>query len=338
MELGISICCCICNKFSTKVIEIILIVSYSISILSLFIFIGIIKISSLISIYNLFLILFSLILLIICLIFSIFFRLWRSNGSIKTTKKNISINMAIAGIILILTCFFSCIINEYLLLNEFQKIYNFPCNVNNRNNCIDFNSKQTINKRLLNKINCSYKKIIEFTKVIIYSFFSCVELVSILGIFLFSIIKDRIAFKSEKPNPKNNNCQEISYEPKYDDVGNHIPQNVIIYQQRFSCHGQVNVKNGSQNINNNNHHQNKIINNSQIKDSNIIDHNLNNNFSPLIKGNYSSHQIINSQQTQFNNSQSLINFTKLNSNKQIVHNFGKQKMNQVQASSSERKI
>ena len=123
MELGITICCCLCNKFSTKTTEIILIIIHSIATLILVGFLVMANLS-IISSYNIILIFFCLVLLIICLLFSVCLKIWRIKGIIKKTKKYISINMATAGIILIVACLFLCAISEYLILNDYTKIYN----------------------------------------------------------------------------------------------------------------------------------------------------------------------------------------------------------------------
>ena len=332
MELGITICCCICNKFSTKTIEISLIVSQTIAIITLFIFIIVIKLSFL-STYSIVLLLFSLILLIICLYFSILFRLWRSNGSIKTTKKIISINMAIAGIIFIITCFFSCAINEYLILNEFRKIKKYPCITDNQNTFFNINSKKKIYNRLLK--NCSFNIISKFDNLFIYISFSCVELILILCIFFLSIIKDRISFESENRKDSNNVTRENSIKIQYD-FENPIPSKDIKYQKRVYYPGQTNIiSHNKMNINN----PQIIINNSQIKGNNNLNmknNNLFKNVSPIIKGNFSN----NTQNTQINSSQSQISFPKSNfsSNKQLVSNIHKPKINQTQESTSERKF
>lgn len=237
MELGITICCFICNKFSSKTAEIILIINYSIGIISLLIFLGIFKLS-IISNYNILLLLLILLISIICLLFSIFFRLWRKKGTIKTIKKNKSTNMATLGIILTVISIFVCIINEYLILNKFIKINIPSCKYNNdyinnnnfknglNNNITNTNTnKRKIINNILDKNdkNCFEKEIIsKFYIIIIYLSFSCIELVSIIGIFFFSIIRERIVFGVDIPK-SSLSSKGNSYNPQYNAFFNSSP-------------------------------------------------------------------------------------------------------------------
>ena len=343
MELGITVCCCLCNKFSTKTTEIILIIIHSIATISLIGFIGMIKIS-IISSYNIILIFFSLSLLIICLLFSVCFRFWRSNGTIKTKKKHISINMATAGIILIITCLFSCAINEYLILNDFVKLYNLYCDMNN-NMHMGNNHR---NKKKLSKSECSREYASEFNVGILYFSFSCVEFVTILGTFFFSIIRERIIFELDKPKSTTINSTRDNSYGRQEEFGNPIPGNILIHQKRKICPEYL--KNVPQNFNIST--QNQINNNlvGQKIDNNIefdfkgenMQKNTNypyNNFILPSKNN-TSQQIINTQQSQINSSQSQIGFPRYNfsSNKQLVNNIGKKNLMQFQITSSERKF
>lgn len=331
MELGITVCCCLCNKFSTKTTEIILIVIHSIAIISFITFIGMIKLSILSS-CNLFLIFFSLAILITCFLFSVCFRIWRSNGTIKTIKKNISINMSTAGIILIITCLFSCGINEYLILEDFVKIYNSYC----YNNIYMENNYK--NKKKLSKIDCSEVNISEFDVGIIYFSFSCVEFVSILGIFFFSIIRERIVSGLDVPKTTINSVRDNFFGPQ-GELDNVVPVNIIIHQQGNINNIPKNFNVSTQNQINNIIGQ-KMDNNFELKGENIqnpVNFPFNNFISP-IRTNLSQ-QIINTQNSQINSSQSQISFPRSNfsSNKQLVHNIGKQNNMKFQTpTSSER--
>lgn len=341
MELGITICCCLCNKFSTKTTEILLIVIFSIASLSLISFIGLANLS-IISYYNLFLIFFSLILLIICLLFSVCFRLWRNKGTIKTSKKNISINMATAGIILIVTCLFSCAINEYLILNDFEKTYNLSCDTNNNKVYIDNNLKS---KRKLSKNKCG-EDISEFGAGIIYFSFSCVELVAFLGVFFFSIMRERIIFGLDMPKPANISSQENNYIPQQV-IESPLAANAIVYQpdifypRKIDNNPQDIIILGEDKINNNIEEKNDY--NFELKKENIkkqVNAPLNQIIFPKINRSNLPQQISTTQQSQINSSQSIVSFPKSNfsSNKGLIHNIGKQNINQSLSPSSERKI
>jgi hypothetical protein len=267
MELTITVCCNLCNKFSIKTIELFLIISHLLAILSFLLFFGFVKLSN-IPLYSTFLLFFSLSLLIICLIFSIFLRLWRIKGEIKTIKKNISINISTAGIILIIICFFVCGINEYLILNNFMKINNL-----------------------------NFIRIPDFQVGILYFSFSCIELVDIMNIFFFSIIRDKI-ISQEKTSNSEQSDNVITGNNIYEKQKK-IPENSNIIENNIQI-----------NINNN---QN-------------LQYDINKNILPNIRYSYSSQQIINTQLSQSSNSQIQVYLIRpnFNSNKKLIFPIRKQ--------------
>ena len=250
--------------------------------------------------------------------------------------------MATTGIILIITCLFSCGINEYFILIDFVKVYNSSCNLNNS---YTYNNR---NKRIL--FNKCSKNISEFDVRIVYFSFSCVELIALFGIFLFSIIRDRIIFGLDKPKHKLNNniTQGNPNDPRQNEFVIPSPDNVIISQKKFSFNEQqisphlnlINSLNISPQIKNDENLGQIFDYNIDIK-SEDIQKKVNNNSVdtlPKIKNSFSSQQCTNTQQSQMNSSQSQISFPKSNfiSNKQLFYKIGK--LNFRQTVSSERKF
>ena len=130
MKACFTLCCCCINSFSSKCLEIALIIFQSLSILALICFISIINLSF-ISTSNIIIVIIIFIILIIQLIFLIFFRKWRSNGTIKEINLTKAKVMSYFCMLLVIICLIISIVSEILIQSDIKDIEKISCDINN---------------------------------------------------------------------------------------------------------------------------------------------------------------------------------------------------------------
>lgn len=198
-----SICGALCfNRALSKTLEINLIVYNAIAVLLIFLSLIIIKWKELSSANLVFFILMFL-MCISCFIFSICLRLWRSKGSIKTTKKNTGYRLAISGFTLTIINFVVCLIELIVMSIGFNRA-NYPCD----NGEYDNRYPNYVNRRISTEVDCSKEYPNYYTGVITtgqyliaYFTFSFLELSLILDMIIWTILKNRIRLELDGPTP-----------------------------------------------------------------------------------------------------------------------------------------
>ena len=293
--MGVLYCCCCCcfNNFTSKSLEIIVLVLQSISLFLLFLSLVIIKWSK-ISVANILMFLLMLLITLLIIVFTSFIRYWRANNLIKTTKKARGICFASTCFGLVITCFIICVIEEFVISYGFYNA-DYPCSKYDDNN-INSNSyyykkklNNTIsiqnNRKLFNKEDCyllgSYynANVINGSEYLIsYITFTYLEFSFILGVWIWYILRRRIIQELDGPmiNP---------VQPAMDQFGRQVvvvqPGDIVYVDGRPNVVASVpnpyNYQyNYGNNLNNNYQHNNNVapsqnisdkINNNQIPNS-----------------------------------------------------------------------
>ena len=193
--MGVCCCCigtCCLNQQSAKTLEITSIILHSISIILLLIGLIIIPWKEIYTANLVFFIIMFLIC-IISLIMLILLRVWRSNDSIKSTKKGTGISLATTGIVIEVINYIICIIEEILVLVSFSKV-NYPCS-NNERERYNYYSYRRISTDIdcTDKFSDYYSGIInDSSYAIVYLSFSYFEIALIFHIVIWVILKQRI--------------------------------------------------------------------------------------------------------------------------------------------------
>ena len=196
-----SICCALCfNRALSKTLEINLIVYNSIAVFLILLSLIIIKWKEISSVNIVFFILMFL-MCISCLIFSIFLRLWRSKGVIKTSKKDTGYRLAVSGLTLTIINFVLCLIELIVMSIEFNKA-NYPCNKGEHNNYY------YSYRRISTEVDCSGEYYNYYTGVITtgqyliaYFTFSFLLISLILDMIIWTFLKNRIRLELDGPTP-----------------------------------------------------------------------------------------------------------------------------------------
>lgn len=193
--MGVCCCCvgtCCLNQQTAKVLEITSIVLHSISIILLLISLIIIPWKEIYT-ANLAFFIIMFLICIIGLIMLILLRVWRSNDSIKSTKKGTGISLATAGIVIEVINYIICIIEEILILVSFSRV-NYPCYKYERNSNYYY-----AYRRISTDVDCTgrysdyYSGIIKNSSyIIVYLSFSYFEIALIFHIVIWVILKTRI--------------------------------------------------------------------------------------------------------------------------------------------------
>ena len=219
--MGLYICCaCCCQNITTKALEINLIVIHSIGVFFLFLNLVILKWSFL-PIINLIIFLILFCIHIICLIFIIFIRIWRAKNTIKTTNKSKGVIFSNICFFLLIISFICCLIEDYALNYGIVKA-NYPCRDKVKDNDY-YNVNQYYYKKspknnpseelrkLKNDYTTSeceslgkyyYEYNIPFGQVFLsYFTVAYLEVLSIIEFILWYLLKNRITFGLERPQP-----------------------------------------------------------------------------------------------------------------------------------------
>ena len=224
--MGILYCCCCCcfNNLYTRTLEIISIIFHSIQTIFLLICFIVIK-WSIIPVINLAMFILMMMIILTNLTFIIMLRYWRAKGIIKTTKRNLGINIATIGFALIIICLIICIIEDFLISYGFYTA-NYPCinykyNNDQNNNDYYYNGNiyyyKTRNSNRENIRNlstdsdndefCADKETYYYAGVIsdeeyILSYFtlSYLEISSVLGIWIWFLLRRRIIQGLDRPS------------------------------------------------------------------------------------------------------------------------------------------
>ena len=293
--MGVLYCCCCCcfNNFTSKSLEIIVLVLQSISVFLLFLSLVIIKWSK-ISVANILMFLLMLLITLLIIVFTSFIRYWRANNLIKTTKKVRGICFASTCFGLDITCFIICVIEEFVISYGFYNA-DYPCDKYDDNN-INSNSyyykkklNNTIsiqnNRKLFNKEDCyllgsdyNVNVINDSEYFISYTTFTYLEFSLILGVWIWNILRRRIIQELDGPKPN-------PVQPAMDQFGRQVvvvqPGDIVYVDGRPNVVASVpnpyNYQyNYSNNLNNNYQHNNNVapsqnisdqINNNQIPNS-----------------------------------------------------------------------
>ena len=225
--MGIYCCClgtCCLGQAQTKTLEITSIVFHSISFILLLVCLIMNKWRE---IYTINLVFFILMFLItICgLVFGILLKLWRDKGIIKTTKKNTGTNITNAAITLAVINYIICIIEEIIIIISFRKV-NYPCYSYNYNYYYYY-------RRMSSDVDCKGEFSDYYTGVIpdgpiIMTYFtlSYLEIVLILKIVIWVILKQRIKLELDGPQAIPNVAVPVG--AAYDPYGRAV---VVIPQQ-----------------------------------------------------------------------------------------------------------
>lgn len=197
-----SICGAICfSRASSKSLEITSIILNSISLLFLLLCLIMIDWKEL-STANLVFFLIMLFLNVAYLIFSILLRIWRSKNMIKTLRKKVGVSLAVWGLVLIIINFIACLIEEIVFSIGVNRA-NYPCYNNDDSGHRD---PYYYYYRRVSSVDCSgknsdyYTEAITFKQFFIaYLTFSYLEIILILDMTLFCILKNRINLELDGP-------------------------------------------------------------------------------------------------------------------------------------------
>ena len=189
-------CCCFSyNGYSSKCVDIALIVLNSISFILSLASLAIIKLDNLRGFSKVMIILLFLLTLSL-LILSIIIRCWRSTGTIKTSAKSHGIKIANAGFALTIILFILCFVTDVTLALDFTKA-NYPCD--NYNSSDDNGMVWYRNLATKESINCQvygkdyYTGAVGIGQYLIaYFFISYTELAMLFCMFLWRNSKIRI--------------------------------------------------------------------------------------------------------------------------------------------------
>ena len=198
-----SICGVICfSRASSKSLEITSIILNSISLLFLLLCLIMIDWKEL-STANLVFFLIMLFLNVAYLIFSILLRIWRSKNMIKTLRKKVGVSLAVWGLALIIINFIACLIEEIVFSIGVNRA-NYPCYNNDDRG--DRDPYYNYNFRRVSSVDCSgknsdyYIEAITFKQFFIaYLTISYLEIILILDMTLFCILKNRINLELDGP-------------------------------------------------------------------------------------------------------------------------------------------
>ena len=205
--MGLLMCCCSFNSYSSRCVEISLIIlniiSFALSAIALYI----IKWKN-VSMISLIIMLLVLLLSILLFLFSIIIRCWHNSGSIKTTKKESATRLSSAGFALSIILFIICAIGDIVVGIDFNKA-NYPCGTgSNVDDSFDYFGgyyrRNLIDKNSIDCNNYSGEKpyievVTSFEYSIAYFCFSYTEIAMILAIILWRSSKARIINEIDGP-------------------------------------------------------------------------------------------------------------------------------------------
>ena len=210
MELCLCRVCC-CQNISAKAIEIFLMVFHSIEVVLLLLNLIILK-WSLLPIINLIMFLIIFCFHIPCLIFIIFIRIWRSKNTIKTTNKSKGIIFSNICFALLIISFIGCLIEDYALSYGISKA-NHPC----RDKVNDYTISEC---KSLGKYHYEYN--IPIGQIFLsYFTMSFLEVFTIIEIIFWYLLKNRIVFGLDGPQPAMSAVNQF---------GNPYGANVVVIQ------------------------------------------------------------------------------------------------------------
>ena len=256
-------CCCCCNfnSYSSRCVEISLvilnIISFALSAIALY-FIKWKNVSKI----SLIIMLLILLLSILLFLFSIIIRCWRNSGSIKTTKKESATRLSCAGLALSIILFIICVFGDIVLGFDFNKA-NYPCGTN-RSSYNYYNNNyyyKGIRRNLIDKnsIDCNnysgekpYIEVVTLKEyVIAYCCFSYTEIAMIVAMFLWRSLKIRIINEIDGSLNQPVITQQPVYGAQYPPYGyGEQIQPQYVYVQRSEQYGmQTNMYDGGYNNN-----------------------------------------------------------------------------------------
>ena len=195
--MGLLMCCVCCSfgGYSSKCVDVWLIVLNIISFALSFLSLIIIKWKN-VSTLSLIIMILLFLLTTILLLFSIVIHVFRKNGSIKTIKKEQSVRLASAGFALTIILFIVCIVADIALAIDFDEA-NYPCGRVN-----DVYTPMYIRRNLIDKnsIDCDsptyngqYVEVVTFKEYAIsYFCISYTEIAMIFAMLLWRSSKIRI--------------------------------------------------------------------------------------------------------------------------------------------------
>ena len=194
--MGLLLCCVCCsfNSYTSKCIDITLILLNAISFVLSLLALVIIKWKN-VSIFSLLIMILIFLIITSLLIFSIIILIFRKNGSIKTIKKEQSQKISYAGFSLTIILLIICFIGDIALGIDFNKA-NYPCG--KVSNVIVYTGQTMRNLIDKNSIDCEsyygqYVEVITFGEYAIsYFCFSYTEIAMIIAICLWRSSKLRI--------------------------------------------------------------------------------------------------------------------------------------------------
>lgn len=218
--MGLYICCaCCCQAVTSKTLEINLIVLHSIGAALLILSLAFIKWSNL-PIINLIFFLILLVISLTCLIFIILIRMWRANNTIKTANKGKGIIFSNLCFGLLICTFICCLIEDIAFASGIRKA-NYPCydKVKDHDYYYSYYYKKSspiINSNeKLRKLEDGYSvskcqslgkyyyiNVIPYGQRFLgYLTISFLQVLSIIEFILWIILKKRITFGLDTPQP-----------------------------------------------------------------------------------------------------------------------------------------
>ena len=257
--MGLLMCCCSFNSYSSRCVEISLvilnIISFALSAIALY-FIKWKNVSKI----SLIIMLLILLLSILLFLFSIIIRCWHNSGSIKTTKKESATRLSSAGFALSIILFIICAIGDIVVGIDFNKA-NYPCGTgSNVDDSFDYFGEY-YRRNLIDKnsIDCNnysgekpYIEVVTLKEyVIAYCCFSYSEIALIFAMVLWRSLKIRIINEIDGSLNQPVITQQPVYGAQYPPYGyGEQIQPQYVYVQRSEQYGmQTNMYDGGYNNN-----------------------------------------------------------------------------------------